>query len=115
MAKPIYSRRLFQGQAVIGVENKVYVPAGKQWIVRCVDAYASVGLTENGALNIVADPEHNTFIYMEWLAEERSSKNWQGRQVVHYQDGLGSLIVQNWGDHPLDVMISGYEMDDFAG
>jgi|SRR5215831_8000817 len=115
MPAPVYSRRIFQGQAVIGVTNKVYVPAGKQWIIRCVDCYASVGADINSALNIVADPEHNTWIYMEWLSLERSAKHWDGRQVIHYQDGLGSLDVQNWGDHPIDVYISGYELDDFKG
>jgi hypothetical protein len=95
-----------------GALEERYVPAGKRWVVRDIDAYASIVAGSGVQLVIASRLQDQTFCYMEWIALERASKHWEGRQVINYAEGLGAIRIQNFGAEAVDVTISGYELED---
>jgi hypothetical protein len=109
----VYTTLLFRQRGVTqGQAYETYVPFGKRWVVRSIDCYCSADALGSAALNIFDRLNNVTFCYMEWLALERASKHWEGRQVIYYAEGLGALRVENFGGSAVDVSITGYEFDD---
>jgi hypothetical protein len=113
VAPPLYSEVIFRQRGVTqGQPYTVYVQPGERWVVRSIDCYCSADALGSAALNIFDRLQDTTFCYMEWLALERASKHWDGRQVIYYSEGQGGLVVENFGGSAVDVSISGYKLED---
>jgi hypothetical protein len=107
----VYTELLFRRRGVTSLEE-VYVQPFTRWVVRSIDCYCSADALGNAALNVFDRYQDATFCYMEWLALERASKHWNGRQVIEYAEGLGGLKIENFGSSAVDVSITGYVFED---
>jgi len=111
VAPPLYTVKFFRVKGVVG-RHEVFVPPYKSWVLRNIDCYGSMDALGGGNILISSISEDVSFIYFEWLALERSSKSWEGRQAITYDDAVGGLRIDNFTSYPVDVSITGYELDD---
>jgi hypothetical protein len=107
----IHTRTPFKVRGVVG-EHLRFVPPLKLWIIQNINCYGSMDVLGGGNI-LISDGEADvTLVYFEWLALERSSKQWSGRHVIEYNQGNGAFRVQNFTAYPVDVCVTVYELDD---
>jgi len=111
VAQPVYSRRLW-GDHVPNGTVEIYVPEGKLWIVRDMDAYANVSSTGQVDLYVIDRLSGATVWWTKYIETQQETRQWRGRQVFHYSQGQGGIIIQNIGSHAVDLFMSGYELSD---
>jgi hypothetical protein len=99
----VYTKRLAAVYALAALQN-IFVPAGRVWVVRCVDITENAGSATSqfafrGHLDQViwAQVSGSTGLY--------GSRQWTGRQVFNAGEHFGLWpVVGKW-----DVTVSGYD------
>ena len=107
MATPVYTVPFFRQTGLVG-EVTVDIPSGQTWVVRDVDAYASVSALGRVDLFVMAGPDRTAFVWFNWSSGEQNAKHWEGRQAIVSDTTVRSLIVRNDGGDPVDVSVTGY-------
>jgi hypothetical protein len=107
MAAPAYSIRIFSAgglQAAAGTVGPV-VPAGRVWVVRCIDALEITGVAP-GQMEVL-----NPTLQPFWFCDRSSPQiganfQWRGRQVFEVGEQIGFHVFSGtWS-----IMASGYDL-----
>lgn len=101
MASSVYSTRFLQARNFLGSQSYT-VAAGYRVILRDLDAWASVDITEPQILLVGAGGQ--TIYFHRWGLEDVSSVQWTGRQVINEGESF-EVITQV---APADYALSGY-------
>ena len=103
----VYSVRVGAAHdAQFGAPLTYTVPLGKRLILRDLDYYSGV-INGNFVLALFAGSPDVVFFQASWAINESGWRPWRGRQVFYAGDQF-----YTYGDHPVDVIASGYLLDD---
>jgi len=104
MAKA-YTKRLDIAQGSTGSHFSEPVPAGKRWVIRCIDirVHAGAGASLYYGVGGVA----TWWVLLSGTLASNPWHQWQGRQVLE----AGEQIWVSFPQGQVDVVTTGYELD----